>query len=61
MSESSLGIPFDIHTGGIDLKFPHHENEIAQSTAVSTNSTFAKTFLHSEHLLVDGKKNEQIT
>ena len=56
MSESSLGIPFDIHTGGIDLKFPHHENEIAQSTAVSTNSTFAKTFLHSEHLLVDGKK-----
>jgi cysteinyl-tRNA synthetase len=56
MSETTLGVPFDIHTGGIDLKFPHHENEIAQSTGASPNDTFAKYFIHNEHLLVDGKK-----
>lgn len=56
MSESALGIPFDIHTGGVDLIFPHHENEIAQSTAVGSNDLFAKYFFHNEHLLVDGKK-----
>ncbi len=56
MSKSELGIPFDIHTGGIDLKFPHHENEIAQSTALADIDVFSHTFMHSEHILVDGQK-----
>ena len=56
MSSSQLGQPFDIHTGGIDLTFPHHENEIAQSTALTTEATYAKIFVHNEHILVDGKK-----
>jgi cysteinyl-tRNA synthetase len=56
MSHQKLGQPFDIHTGGVDLIFPHHENEIAQSTAVENNPVMASMFFHSEHLLVDGKK-----
>lgn len=56
MSSATLGQPFDIHTGGIDLIFPHHENEIAQSTATSTNPVMASIFAHNEHLLIDGKK-----
>lgn len=56
MSSQNLGQPFDIHTGGIDLIFPHHENEIAQSTAGKDDSTYARFFVHSEHILVDGKK-----
>lgn len=56
MSASSLGQPFDIHTGGVDLIFPHHENEIAQSTAGRDDPMYAKLFSHSEHLLVDDKK-----
>ena len=56
MSEARLGKPFDIHTGGVDLIFPHHENEIAQSTACEVNPTYASTFFHNEHLLIDGKK-----
>lgn len=56
MSSQNLGQPFDIHTGGIDLQFPHHENEIAQSTAGKDSSTYATTFVHNEHILVDGKK-----
>lgn len=56
MSVAHLGQPFDIHTGGIDLIFPHHENEIAQSTAGTSSEVYAKYFLHNEHLLVDGKK-----
>lgn len=56
MSRSELGQPFDIHTGGIDLAFPHHENEIAQSTAGTDNPTYAQLFIHNEHILVDGKK-----
>jgi cysteinyl-tRNA synthetase len=55
MSTSLLGEPFDIHTGGVDLRFPHHENEIAQSTAAS-GKPLAKFWLHNEHLLVDGQK-----
>lgn len=55
MSTKLLGQPFDIHTGGIDLIFPHHENEIAQSTA-GQNKSYAQLFFHNEHLLVDGKK-----
>jgi cysteinyl-tRNA synthetase len=56
MSKQGLGQPFDIHTGGIDLAFPHHENEIAQSTAGHDEPTYAKVFVHNEHILVDGKK-----
>jgi len=56
MSSIGLGQPFDIHTGGIDLAFPHHENEIAQSTAGHEDPTYAQLFVHNEHILVDGKK-----
>ncbi len=56
MSTKNLGQPFDIHTGGVDLIFPHHENEIAQSTAAGQPELLANFFVHSEHLLVDGKK-----
>jgi cysteinyl-tRNA synthetase len=56
MSRQELGQPFDIHTGGIDLIFPHHENEIAQSTALEDDPVMARIFAHNEHILVDGKK-----
>lgn len=46
----------DIHTGGIDLLFPHHENEIAQSCCAHPGDRFVGTWLHNEHLLVDGQK-----
>jgi cysteinyl-tRNA synthetase len=50
-----LGDTLDIHTGGIDLCFPHHENEIAQSEA-ATGHTFVRLWLHAEHLIIDGQK-----
>jgi cysteinyl-tRNA synthetase len=50
-----LGATLDIHAGGVDLIFPHHENEIAQSVAL-TGKPFARYWLHSEFLLVDGQK-----
>ena len=50
-----LGETFDIHTGGVDLIFPHHENEIAQSEGAS-GKPFVRFWLHAEHLLVDGRK-----
>jgi cysteinyl-tRNA synthetase len=56
MSRQKLGQPFDIHTGGVDLVFPHHENEIAQSTALEGEPLMARFFVHNEHVLVDGKK-----
>ena len=56
MSRQVLGQPFDIHTGGIDLIFPHHENEIAQSTALEANPVMATFFAHNAHLYVDGRK-----
>lgn len=56
MSAMKLGQPFDIHTGGIDLIFPHHENEIAQSTALPDDPLYAKYFVHSAHLYVEGRK-----
>jgi len=56
MSRQALGQPFDIHTGGVDHIFPHHENEIAQSTALEENPVMANMFVHSEHMLVDGRK-----
>src|SRR5438477_1711723 len=55
MAMKYLGDTLDIHTGGIDLAFPHHENEIAQSEA-ATGKPFARYWLHAEHLLVDGEK-----
>ncbi len=55
MSMHYLGPTFDIHTGGIDNMFPHHENEIAQSEA-ATGQTFVRFWLHSQHLLVDGER-----
>ncbi|MFX0096752.1 MAG: cysteine--tRNA ligase [Candidatus Hodarchaeota archaeon] len=50
-----LGETLDIHTGGVDLIFPHHENEIAQSEAY-TKKHFVKYWMHGEHLLVNGRK-----
>ena len=50
-----LGETLDIHTGGIDLAFPHHENEIAQSEG-ATGKPFSRYWLHAEHLLVEGEK-----
>lgn len=55
MAMKLLGETIDIHVGGIDNMFPHHENEIAQSEACS-GKPFAKIWMHSEHLVVDGKK-----
>ena len=55
MSKKHLGETIDLHTGGVDLLFPHHENEIAQSQCCN-GTTFAHHWYHSEHLLVDGKK-----
>ena len=55
MSMKYLGDSFDIHSGGLDLIFPHHENEIAQSEA-ATGKRFVKYWLHNGWLLVDGKK-----
>ncbi|HXK80036.1 MAG TPA: cysteine--tRNA ligase, partial [Kiritimatiellia bacterium] len=55
MSQRYLGPSFDIHTGGVDNIFPHHEDEIAQSEA-ATGQPFATYWLHCAHLLVDGQK-----
>ena len=55
MSMKHLGESFDIHCGGEDLIFPHHEDEIAQSEA-ATGKPFVKLWLHNAHLLVEGKK-----
>ena len=53
MIKKHLGETIDLHTGGVDLIFPHHENEIAQSQCCN-GVTFARHWYHSEHLLVDG-------
>ncbi|MFQ5817875.1 MAG: cysteine--tRNA ligase, partial [Terriglobia bacterium] len=55
MAMKYLGESFDIHTGGVDLIFPHHENEIAQSEA-ATGKPFVRYWLHCEHLLVEGER-----
>lgn len=55
MSMKFLGETFDMHTGGVDNIFPHHENEIAQSES-ATGKPFANYWLHAEHLIVDGEK-----
>jgi cysteinyl-tRNA synthetase len=56
MSTENLGKTFDIHTGGVDHIFPHHENEIAQARAADPSEDFVKYWLHAEFMLVDGKK-----
>lgn len=55
MAMKYLGHTLDIHAGGVDNMFPHHENEIAQSEAY-TGKLFSRFFIHGEHLLVNGKK-----
>jgi len=56
MSETHLGITFDIHGGGQDLIFPHHENEIAQSVCAHDGAPFVKYWMHNGYLTVDGEK-----
>lgn len=55
MSTEYLGPTFDLHAGGVDLIFPHHENEIAQSEA-ATGKKFVNYWTHNEHLIVEGEK-----
>jgi cysteinyl-tRNA synthetase len=55
MSHKYLGLPIDIHMGGVDLIFPHHTNEIAQTEA-AYGKKFANYWLHNEHLVVNGQK-----
>ncbi len=55
LSRKFLGEEFDLHTGGVDNIFPHHENEIAQSVA-ATGKSFARHWMHSAHLMVEGEK-----
>lgn len=60
MAEKHLGLPFDIHGGGADLKFPHHENEIAQSCCANDKAeqpdSFAKYWVHNGFVTVEGEK-----
>jgi cysteinyl-tRNA synthetase len=56
MSYELLGASFDIHAGGIDLQFPHHENELAQSCCAHPGADFARYWMHNEMLQVEGKK-----
>lgn len=56
MSKELLGDTFDIHGGGIDLAFPHHENELAQSLCANPGKNFAKYWLHNGMLTVEGNK-----
>jgi cysteinyl-tRNA synthetase len=56
MSEKYLGANFDIHGGGADLQFPHHENEIAQSCCANPNSNYAQFWIHNGFLTVNGEK-----
>lgn len=56
MSLALLGASFDIHGGGIDLQFPHHENEVAQSCCAHPEADFARVWMHNEMLQVEGKK-----
>ncbi len=60
MAEKHLGLPFDIHGGGADLKFPHHENEVAQSCCANDKAnepeSFSKYWIHNGFLTVEGEK-----
>ena len=56
MSEAHLGLPFDIHGGGQDLIFPHHENEMAQSVSAHDGAEFVRYWVHNGYLTVEGEK-----
>jgi len=56
MSAAHLGETIDIHAGGVDLLFPHHENEVAQSTCAHGGKTFARWWMHNGMLTFDGRK-----
>lgn len=56
MSETHLGETIDIHAGGVDLQFPHHENEVAQSTCAHGGKVFARYWLHNGMLTLEGRK-----
>jgi cysteinyl-tRNA synthetase len=56
MAQELLGPSFDIHGGGLDLQFPHHENELAQSSCAHPSGEFARVWMHNEMLQVEGKK-----
>ena len=56
MSKKYLGDTFDIHAGGVDLVFPHHENEIAQSQCANGLDSFAKIWMHNGFLTIEGEK-----
>jgi cysteinyl-tRNA synthetase len=56
MSEKYLGPAFDIHGGGVDLVFPHHENEIAQSLCAHPDQSFAQVWMHNGYLMSEGEK-----
>lgn len=56
MASAICGESLDIHTGGVDLKFPHHDNELAQAEAYFNNSHWVRYFLHSGHLTIAGCK-----
>ena len=56
MSREYLGSEFDIHGGGVDLAFPHHENEIAQSCSADPGTEFARYWMHNGYLLSEGEK-----
>ena len=58
MSTKLLGDHFDIHCGGVDNIFPHHENELAQSVG-SNGKNFVNYWVHSEHLMIDGEKKSK--
>ena len=61
MSEKFLGRDFDIHGGGLDLTFPHHENEIAQSVCAHEHAQFARYWIHNGFLTVEGEKMSKST
>ncbi|ACY40569.1 cysteine-tRNA ligase [Blattabacterium sp. (Blattella germanica) str. Bge] len=61
MSTKYLGVTFDIHGGGIDLKFPHHECELAQATAIYNKSYLAHYWMHTNMLTLNGKKMSKST
>lgn len=56
MSKEHLGTSFDIHGGGVDLVFPHHENEIAQSLCSHPDAQFARFWMHNGYLMSEGEK-----
>ena len=56
MSTKYLGMGFDIHGGGVDLVFPHHENEIAQAEALSGEKPFVRHWMHAAHVLMEAEK-----